>query len=376
MSRTLELTKELISKASITPQDEGCQDLISERLLKIGFKVERLDFGKVSNLWATIGTGEKTLVLVGHTDVVPTGPLEEWESDPFTGEERKGLLYGRGSADMKGSVAAFITACEDIISEKIKLKGNLAIMLTSDEEGPAIDGVKKIVQELKKRKIFIDWCLVGEPTSEDTLGDSIKIGRRGSVGASITIKGIQGHIAYPDKAENPIHKSMKALEKISSLSWEDKTGKFPNSVLQISNIISGTGAENVIPGDINFKINVRYSPSISANQIIEEVESILESENLSYKSDWKEYGKPFLTEKTELVNVVEESIKEELGLNFIKRSTEGGTSDGRFIAPTGSEVVELGPRNESIHKINESVKVEDLDKLSEIYKKIILKLIS
>ena len=375
MSKTLDLTKELISKPSVTPNDMGCQDLISQRLKTLGFEVEQINFGEVSNLWATIGEGNKMLVLLGHTDVVPTGPIEQWDSDPFTATQREGLLYGRGVADMKGSVAAFITACEEIYTQKIPIKEKLGIMLTSDEEGPARDGIKKVIAELTERKIFIDWCLVGEPTSEETLGDSIKIGRRGSIGASITIIGTQGHIAYPDRADNPIHNSIEAIKEISTLRWKDKTGKFPDSVLQISNINSGTGAENVIPGDINFKLNVRYSPSISAKEIEIAVEKILSSYDLQYKSNWKESGKPFLTEKHKLIDAVEESIKEQIKIGKIKRSTEGGTSDGRFIAPTGSEVVEFGPRNESIHKINESVKVSDLDKLSEIYKRIITKLV-
>lgn len=375
MSKTLDLTKELISKPSVTPNDMGCQDLISQRLKTLGFEVEQINFGEVSNLWATIGEGSKMLVLLGHTDVVPTGPIEQWDSDPFTATQREGLLYGRGVADMKGSVAAFITACEEIYTQKIPIKEKLGIMLTSDEEGPARDGIKKVIAELTERKIFIDWCLVGEPTSEETLGDSIKIGRRGSIGASITILGTQGHIAYPDKADNPIHNSIEAIKEISTLRWKDKTGKFPDSVLQISNINSGTGAENVIPGDINFKLNVRYSPSISAKEIEIAVEKILSSYDLQYKSNWKESGKPFLTEKHKLIDAVEASIKEQIKISKIKRSTEGGTSDGRFIAPTGSEVVEFGPRNESIHKINESVKVSDLDKLSEIYKRIITKLV-
>ena len=375
MSKTLDLTKELISKPSVTPNDMGCQDLISQRLKTLGFEVEQINFGEVSNLWATIGEGNKMLVLLGHTDVAPTGPIEQWDSDPFTATQREGLLYGRGVADMKGSVAAFITACEEIYTQKIPIKEKLGIMLTSDEEGPARDGIKKVIAELTERKIFIDWCLVGEPTSEETLGDSIKIGRRGSIGASITILGTQGHIAYPDKADNPIHNSIEAIKEISTLRWKDKTGKFPDSVLQISNINSGTGAENVIPGDINFKLNVRYSPSISAKEIEIAVEKILSSYDLQYKSNWKESGKPFLTEKHKLIDAVETSIKEQIKISKIKRSTEGGTSDGRFIAPTGSEVVEFGPRNESIHKINESVKVSDLDKLSEIYKRIITKLV-
>ena len=375
MSKTLDLTKELISKPSVTPHDMGCQDLISQRLKTLGFEVEKINFGEVSNLWATIGEGNKMLVLLGHTDVVPTGPIEQWDSDPFTATQREGLLYGRGVADMKGSVAAFITACEEIYKQKIPIKEKLGIMLTSDEEGPARDGIKKVIEELTERKIFIDWCLVGEPTSEETLGDSIKIGRRGSIGASITILGTQGHIAYPDRADNPIHNSIEAIKEISTLRWKDKTGKFPDSVLQISNINSGTGAENVIPGDINFKLNVRYSPSISAKEIEIAVEKILSSYDLQYKSNWKESGKPFLTEKHKLIDAVEASIKEQIKISKIKRSTEGGTSDGRFIAPTGSEVVEFGPRNESIHKINESVKVSDLDKLSEIYKRIITKLV-
>ena len=376
MSEVVELTKELVRKKSITPLDEGCQDLIATRLKKTGFNVEHLPFGEVSNLWATYGKGEKTLTLLGHTDVVPTGPIENWTNDPFEPTERDGLLFGRGAADMKGSVAAFVVAAEEFCKKNPNPNGRLSIMLTSDEEGPAIDGVRKVIKYLTDQGEKIDWCLVGEPTAEKQLGDVIKIGRRGSINGEIKIKGVQGHVAYPHNAENPIHTSSSALKEIIALKWPDETGQFPDSILQVSNINSGTGAHNVIPGDLSFKLNVRYSPSISSQTVIDAVERILKRNKFNFKAEWEDSGSPFLTTSTTLIDSVTEAVSNVTGVNEIDQSTAGGTSDGRFIAPTGSEVVELGPLNASIHKIDEAVSLEELTMLCQIYQKIIQKLLT
>ena len=376
MSKVLELTKELIKKPSVTPLDEGCQDLVASHLKRLGFKINHLPFGEVSNLWATYGEGEKTLTLLGHTDVVPTGPVEKWTNDPFEPTERDGLLYGRGAADMKGSVAAFVVAAEEFCQKNPKPNGRLSIMLTSDEEGPARDGVKKVIKHLTDQGEKIDWCLVGEPTAERKLGDVVKIGRRGSINGVIKVQGIQGHAAYPHNAENPIHTSSKALNEIVALYWPDETGKFPDSILQVSNINSGTGAHNVIPGELSLKLNVRYSPSISPQTVIDAVEGILQKYKLNFDSEWEDSGSPFLTTSTKLINSVIESISNVTGINEVDQSTEGGTSDGRFIAPTGSEVVEVGPLNASIHKIDEAVSIQELEMLPDIYLKVITKLLT
>ena len=376
MSKVLELTKELIRKQSVTPLDEGCQELVASRLEKIGFEINHLPYGEVSNLWATFGEGEKNLTLLGHTDVVPTGPTQEWTNNPFEPTERNGLLYGRGTADMKGSVAAFVIAAEMFCKENPNPKGKLSLMLTSDEEGPAKDGVKKVIKYLTDNGEKIDWCLVGEPTAEKKLGDVIKVGRRGSINGDIKIKGIQGHSAYPHNAKNPIHISSDALQKIVNLKWPDETGKFPDSILQVSNINAGTGAHNVIPGEMQLKLNVRYSPSISSQTVIDAVEGILTSYNLDFTSDWEDSGSPFLTTSNTLIDSVIESISAVTGINDVEQSTAGGTSDGRFIAPTGSEVVEVGPLNASIHKIDEAVGIQELEMLPDIYLKVITKLLT
>lgn len=375
MSKTIDLAKELISKKSITPDDAGCQQLIAERLNKLGFKVEHLRYGNVDNLWATLGVSGPLFAFLGHTDVVPTGPIEDWDSDPFIATDKGNLIVGRGSADMKGSVAAFITSIEDFLGDQPSLTGRIGVLLTSDEEGPAVNGVCKVVEYLEQKGEKIDWCLVGEPTSDNKVGDVIKIGRRGSVSAKIIVKGTQGHVAYPDKANNPIHMFSLSLAELSELSWEDQTGKFQDSVLQISNLNSGTGATNVIPGELELDLNVRHSPSTSVEQIKQDVESIISKYEIEYESTWKIGGKPFLTTQEVLIQAVKDSIKEVSGIDALC-TTDGGTSDGRFIAPTGSEVVELGPGNASIHKINESVKKEDLEELNKIYKTLLIKLVS
>jgi len=376
MNPTLELTKDLISRQSITPSDAGCQKLIAERLEAINFKIEHMPFGDVKNLWATYGESGPLFVFLGHTDVVPTGPIEEWSNYPFQPTEKEGFLYGRGAADMKGSVAAFVTSIENFIKEnKSKINGRIGVLLTSDEEGPAVNGVVKVVEELNSRKEKIDWCLVGEPTASEKLGDVIKIGRRGSIGSEIKIYGVQGHIAYPHKAKNPIHLATEAINEISKLNWKDKTGQFQDSVLQISNLKSGTGASNVIPGELTLNCNVRYSPSTTTEDIKESVESILKSHNLSYEINWIQGGNPFLNTKKTLIESVKNSITSIIDI-VPDQTTDGGTSDGRFIAPTGTEVVELGPVNDSIHKIDERVKIEELTQLSEIYKNILKSLLT
>ena len=375
MSKVLELTRELISKKSVTPDDAGCQSIISNRLEKIGFSVEHLRYGDVDNLWATYGDVGPIFAFLGHTDVVPTGPLEDWESDPFVATDKDSLLVGRGAADMKGSVAAFVTSIEEFLAEEPTLSGRIAILLTSDEEGPAVDGVTKVVDYLEEKNEKIEWCLVGEPTADNNVGDVIKIGRRGSVSAKIIVKGTQGHVAYPEKASNPIHNFSSSLAEISKLSWADETGKFQDSVLQISNLNSGTGATNVIPVSLELSLNVRQSPSTSVQQIKDDVETIINKYNVECEIFWEVGGKPFLTTQEELISAVKSSIKEVTG-SEPKCTTDGGTSDGRFIAPTGSQVVELGPGNASIHKVNESVKKEDLEELHKIYKTILSKLLT
>ena len=375
MSNTIDLAKELISKKSITPDDAGCQNLIADRLGKIGFSIEHLKYGDVDNLWATFGDSGPLFVFLGHTDVVPTGPIEEWESDPFTATDKGPLMVGRGAADMKSSVAAFVTSIEEFLEEKPSLTGRIGVLLTSDEEGPAVDGVCKVVEYLEQKGEKITWCLVGEPTSDNRVGDVIKIGRRGSISAKINVIGIQGHVAYPDKASNPIHNFSEALAELSKLNWKDKTGKFQDSILQISNLNSGTGATNVIPGNLVLDLNVRHSPSTTADQIRHDVESIINKYPIQYEIDWVIGGKPFLTSEVNLIEAVKNSIKEVTGMDP-KCTTDGGTSDGRFIAPTGSQVGELGPGNASIHKVNESVRKEDLNELNKIYKTILIKLVS
>ena len=375
MNPTIELAKELISRASVTPLDEGCQDLIAQRLKKIGFNIEHMPFKEVKNLWATYGKEGPLFIFLGHTDVVPTGPIDDWKNDPFLPLEENGFLFGRGAADMKGSVAAFVTAVEDFISENKEFNGRIGLMLTSDEEGPSVNGVKKVIKELQSRQESIDWCLVGEPTANNQVGDVIKIGRRGSLGASIKIQGIQGHVAYPQKALNPIHESLGAIHEITKLAWKDETGEFQDSVLQISNLNSGTGASNVIPGDLSFDLNVRFSPSTTEGKIKQSVEKILNAHSLNYSANWNLSGNPFLTKDKCLIDAVKQSISDTTGMET-KTSTDGGTSDGRFIAPTGAEVVELGPVNESIHKVNECIRSEDLITLSEIYNQILVRLLT
>ncbi len=370
MSATLDLAMELIACPSVTPKDAGCQGIMIARLEKLGFEIEHLRFGEVDNFWARHGEKAPLLAFAGHTDVVPTGPLEQWDSDPFKPEIRDGYLYGRGTADMKGSLAAMITACERFLAHHADHKGSIAFLITSDEEGPSVDGTRKVIKTLVDRDECIDWCLVGEPSSSDQVGDVVKNGRRGSLGGKLLIHGTQGHIAYPHLASNPIHLFAPAMAELCAFQWDEGNEFFPPTSFQISNIKSGTGADNVIPGDLEALFNFRYSTETTEAQLKETVESILDRHQLNYEVTWKLSGLPFLTQPGTLVNAMRQAIQESTGL-ITRLSTDGGTSDGRFIAPTGAQVAELGPVNATIHKLNECVRVDDLEQLSLIYERIL-----
>jgi len=375
MSATLELAKQLISRASVTPDDAGCQALMCERLEAIGFRCENLPFGEVSNFWARRGDSGPLLVFAGHTDVVPPGPMEQWSCDPFTPEVREGLLYGRGAADMKGSLAAMVTACEAFIAQHPAHPGSVAFLVTSDEEGPSIDGTVKVVEHLQARGESIDLCLVGEPSSREHVGDVIKNGRRGSLNGKLTIRGKQGHVAYPQLASNPIHRCAPALAELTAIEWDQGNEFFPPTSFQVSNIHAGTGAENVVPGELQLMFNLRYSTQLDAPRIRERVHAVLDKHQLDYSLDWRLSGKPFLTPAGELVAAARDAIRELSGIDT-ELSTSGGTSDGRFIAPTGAQVVELGPVNATIHQVNECVSVDDLELLSAMYRRILEKLLT
>lgn len=373
MSATLQLTKDLIARKSVTPDDAGCQEIMIERLEAIGFDITRLPFGDVQNFWATYGTAEPLLVFAGHTDVVPPGPEQQWDSAPFEPTEREGKLYGRGAADMKGSLAAMVTACEEYLSSN-KPNGSIAFLITSDEEGIAVNGTVKVVQWLQDNEISPDYCIVGEPSSSENLGDTIKIGRRGSLNADLTIHGIQGHVAYPQLADNPIHRAMQPLAHLSSEIWDEGNDSFPATSFQVSNIHGGTGAVNVIPGEVEVKLNFRFSTELNEQSIRSRCEAILQQHDVDYTIDWKLSGNPFLTSTGEFVKAVQQSVEHIVDIKPIL-STSGGTSDGRFIAPIGTEVVELGPCNESIHKVNENVSIAELEMLSRIYADIMKRLL-
>jgi len=375
MSDTLKLTTELINRKTLTPDDNGCQKLIAERLNKNGFRAEHLRFDDVDNLWVTHGNSGPLFVFAGHTDTVPVGPIEKWNTDPFKAEIKKGYLYGRGAADMKSGVAAMVTAAERYVQKNPTHNGIIALLITSDEEGPSINGTRKVIDYLNEKKIKIDWCVLGEPSSEKQLADIIRIGRRGSLNGILKINGIQGHVAYPEKAKNPIHEAARFLNELTSIEWDQGNDSFPPTSFQISNINAGTGADNVIPDALNLLFNFRFSTEISQDEIEEKVESMLKKYNLDYNLEWKLSGAPFLTESGSLIDAATAAIKEIVGIDTIC-STGGGTSDGRFIAPTGAETIELGVVNETIHKINECVKVEDLDILSGIYEKVLEELLS
>ncbi|MFE8073210.1 succinyl-diaminopimelate desuccinylase [Marinobacteraceae bacterium S3BR75-40.1] len=374
LSPTLELAQELIRRASVTPEDAGCQALLIERLEALGFQVERLRFGEVDNFWARRGTGGPVLAFAGHTDVVPTGPESEWEHPPFDPVIKDGYLHGRGSADMKGSLAAFVTACERFLKTCPEHRGSLAFLITADEEGPAQNGTVKVVETLEQRNEKIDWCLIGEPSSTSELGDVIKNGRRGSLHGNLIVKGTQGHVAYPHLAENPVHKAVPALTELSTTVWDQGNDFFPATSFQITNIRAGTGATNVIPGEKEVVFNFRFCTENSADQLKQRVHEILDRHGLRYELEWHLSGEPFLTERGPLVSAAVEAIEATTG-RTPELSTSGGTSDGRFIAPTGAQVLELGPLNATIHKVNEKVSADDLDQLSEIYEDILVRLL-
>jgi succinyl-diaminopimelate desuccinylase len=374
LSPTLQLTLDLMRRRSVTPDDGGCQALMMQRLTALGFIATPLHFGEVDNFWAIRGDTGPIICFAGHTDVVPTGPEQQWQYPPFEPKLVDGKLYGRGAADMKGSLAAMVTACERFVAANPQHGGRIAFLITSDEEGIAINGTVKVVEWLEQRGEKIRWCLVGEPSSAEEVGDVIKNGRRGSLGAKLTVHGVQGHVAYPEKASNPIHLALPALAELTTQVWDNGNAFFPATSLQISNIRAGSGTTNVIPGELEVLFNFRYSTEVTDSQLRHRVEAILRRHELDYAIEWSLSGAPFLTAQGELVDAAEQTIRELAGLET-ELSTGGGTSDGRFIAPTGAEVVELGPVNATIHKIDEHVVAADLDLLSQMYEGILQKLL-
>lgn len=364
---TLELAKALIARRSLTPDDAGCQEILIERLKKLGFKIETMRFGNVDNFWARRGTNGPVVCFAGHTDVVPTGPVTQWVSEPFTPTERDGKLYGRGAADMKTSLAAFITAIEGFVAQHPNHAGSIALLITSDEEGIAVDGTVKVVEALQARDELIDYCIVGEPTCVDKLGDTVKNGRRGSLSGHLIVKGIQGHIAYPHLAKNPIHLAAPAIAELAATEWDKGNEFFPPTTWQISNMRGGTGATNVIPGEVEILFNFRFCTASTVESLKSRVLALLDRHGLDYSIEW-EYSKPYLTGRGNLVDAISVAIKEVTGLNT-ELSTSGGTSDGRFIADICPQVVELGPRNATIHKLNECVELDHIEPLREIYQR-------
>ena len=372
---TFTLAGELIGRRSVTPEDGGCQALIAGRLRALGFRVEPLRSGTTDNLWARLGSARPVVCFAGHTDVVPTGPLEQWHSDPFEPVVRDGLLFGRGAADMKTSLAAFVTAIEHFLAAHPQPRGSIALVLTSDEEGPATDGTVKVVERLRQRGEPLDFCVVGEPTSVQALGDTIKNGRRGSLSGALTVRGVQGHIAYPHLARNPIHAALPALAELAAVAWDQGDEYFQPTSLQCSNIHAGTGATNVIPGQLRVDFNFRFSPRSTVDGLKAGVQAVLDRHGLDYVVDWSLSGMPFLTPRGRLVAALSEAILAETGRRP-ELSTSGGTSDGRFIATHCPEVVEFGPVNASIHKIDEHVRVADMAALSRIYRGLLERLLA
>ena len=370
MSSTLEFARTLIRQASVTPEDAGCQDLIAEALQPAGLKPDFLTYGEVRNVWLRRGQVHPLLVFAGHTDVVPTGPIEKWHHPPFDAVVQDNILHGRGAADMKGSLAAMVTGCLQFVANHPDHRGSIALLLTSDEEGPAVNGTVKVVEVLCNRKEIIDWCIVGEPTSREQTGDVIKNGRRGSLGGKLTIHGVQGHVAYPHLADNPIHRAADIVTRLATQTWDEGNEFFPPTTFQVSNLNSGTGATNVIPGQAEIDFNFRYSPESTVESIKKRVNALCQQVWTNYEIDWSKPNLPFQTQSGELVDAVSAAIYAVTGLTT-ELSTEGGTSDGRFIATTGAQVIELGPVNRTIHQIDEQVAVADLDKLASIYQKLL-----
>jgi succinyl-diaminopimelate desuccinylase len=366
LAGALDLAQALISRRSVTPDDGGCQALIAERLSAAGFRCEPMRFGEVSNLWARRGSAQPLLCFAGHTDVVPTGPLSEWQSDPFVPTLRDGKLYGRGAADMKSSIAAFVIATEYFLKERPNHSGSIALLLTSDEEGPALDGTAKVVEVLKKRGETMDYCIVGEPTSVDALGDTLKNGRRGSLSGRLTVRGVQGHVAYPHLARNPVHQLAPALAELAKTQWDKGNESFPPTTWQVSNIHAGTGVGNVIPGSVEVDFNFRFSTESTDASLTQRVEAILKKHALDYSLSWVLGAKPFLSGKGRLAQTVTEICRRHTG-HRAELSTTGGTSDARFIIEIAPEVLEIGPVNASIHKLNEHIEVAALEQLAKIY---------
>jgi len=375
VSKTLELAKELIARCSLTPDDAGCQDILIEHLRHAGFRLEKIHRNGVDNFWARRGDSKPVVCFAGHTDVVPTGPLEQWVSNPFTPTVRDGMLFGRGAADMKTSLAAFVTAIERFATEHPKHKGSIALLITSDEEGVAIDGTARVVEALKTRGELLDYCIVGEPTSVNKLGDTIKNGRRGSLSGTLTIKGIQGHVAYSHLAKNPIHLAAPAISELTQTVWDQGDEHFPQTTWQISNIHGGTGVLNVIPGEVEILFNFRFSTASSVESLKSRVRTVLDRHGLDYNLEWTLSGKPYLTPKGSLVEAVSRAVKSVTGVTP-ELCTSGGTSDGRYIAEICPQVVELGPLNTTIHKLNECIAVADIEPLSEIYRRTLVNLLA
>ncbi|MGZ8244679.1 succinyl-diaminopimelate desuccinylase [Methylomagnum sp.] len=375
MTDTFDLICELIRRRSVTPDDAGCMELIAARLEPFGFRCERLDFADTQNLWLRRGEAKPLLVFLGHTDVVPSGPENDWLFPPFEPTVRDGLLYGRGAADMKSGIAAMVTALERFAARHPAHQGSVALLLTSDEEGASTHGVVKVVEAFEARGDKMDWCVVGEPSSFDRLGDVIRVGRRGSLCGVLTVLGVQGHVAYPEKADNPIHRAAPALAELAAEVWDQGNEFFPPTSFQMSNIQAGTGAENVIPGRLTVLFNFRYSTAIAEAELKRRTHAILDQHGLRYELAWRLSGAPFLTTRPELIEACQAAIETVVGMRA-KPDTGGGTSDGRFIAPTGTQVVEIGPLNGTIHKVNEHVSVEDIDTLSKIYEQILVNLLA
>jgi succinyl-diaminopimelate desuccinylase len=368
VSETLRLARELIAKPSVTPDDAGCQKVLAKRLDDLGFQVEIMQIGDVTNLWAKRGSARPLLCLAGHTDVVPTGEESLWRHPPFTPTEENGWLYGRGAADMKSALAAMIVACAEYLAARTDPDGSLAFLITSDEEGIAVDGTRAVIERLNDRGEHIDMCIIGEPSSSETLGDVIRIGRRGSLSAELTVLGKQGHVAYADKARNPLHDLAPALKELIEVHWDEGNEAFPPSSFQATNIAAGTGAMNVIPGECQVRFNVRYCTEQTMEGLQGRIEEILDRHGLDYRIMWRDVGRPFLTGEGQLTTAVRDAVEDELGI-VPQMSTGGGTSDGRFIAPSGAQVVEVGLLNATIHQVDERTPVEDLDRLKNVYRR-------